>query len=365
MSNIKIPNELAVAFSNEGHELWLVGGCVRDHLLGIKPKDIDFATSATPDEQVALYDKYAFRYIATGLQHGTITVVLDEPYEITTFRIDVETDGRHAEVEFTNNIELDLARRDLTINAMAMNARGEICDPFGGQDDIRDRIIRFVGDANARIQEDYLRILRFFRFYARYDGATAPHDQLMAIRDNINGLGKISHERIWAELAKIVVSERAEQTIKMMIDCGVFTIMPLVVTNMPIRTDNPVFALMSMMTNTVSEVKWLLKSVQEQKAAQFFVDRVGKYSIKSAKIDLVNGEDVDLVNEMLRVENLNTLLDWVVPIFPLRGDDFIARGIKQGRELGVEMKRLRDLWIGNNFEPTREFLLDNILVSAN
>ena len=160
---------LRAQFVAAGFDLRLVGGVVRDTIASIPAKDIDLCTDATPEQQIEIYHRYGYRAIPTGLQHGTITVVLDSvPYEITSLRIDVKTDGRHAEVEFTNDWHADLARRDLTINAMAMTFDGEVIDPFGGQQDLQDRVVRFVGDAEQRIQEDYLRILRCIRFMGRF-----------------------------------------------------------------------------------------------------------------------------------------------------------------------------------------------------
>ena len=136
---ITVPAELhalEAVYAKAGHKLWLVGGCVRDHIMGLTPKDIDLATTATPDEQIALCDAAGYRWFGTGLQHGTITVLAGgEPYEITTLRTDVSCDGRHAEVEWASDIVVDLERRDLTINAIAMTLAGEVIDPFGGVED--------------------------------------------------------------------------------------------------------------------------------------------------------------------------------------------------------------------------------------
>ena len=150
-------------FADAGFELVFVGGCVRDALLGKEPKDVDLATSATPEEQISLYNQNGIRFIETGLQHGTVTAVLDgEPYEITTYRIDKETDGRHAKVDYTRDLVEDLSRRDLTFNAIAMRFDGTLVDPFDGMADLHNGRVRFVGNAQQRIEEDYLRILRFF-----------------------------------------------------------------------------------------------------------------------------------------------------------------------------------------------------------
>ena len=150
-------------FTSEGYSFRLVGGVVRDLLLGQKPKDIDIATDCLPDDMLRLLQKEGIRNIPTGLQHGTITAHMDDDYEITTLRIDRGTDGRHAVVEFTNDWRLDAERRDLTINSMSVCLDGILYDYFEGQRHLTERKVLFVGDSRKRIREDYLRILRYFR----------------------------------------------------------------------------------------------------------------------------------------------------------------------------------------------------------
>lgn len=183
-------------FKNYSYELRIAGGAVRDLLMGKLPHDIDFATTATPDQMKEMFQTEKVRMINTnGEKHGTITVRLNEKenYEITTLRIDIVTDGRHAEVQFTEDWRLDSNRRDLTVNSIFLASNGEIIDFFNGYEDIKMRRIRFVGEPNKRIQEDYLRILRYFRFYGRICMNTDSHDNdsLVAIKNNSNGLESI------------------------------------------------------------------------------------------------------------------------------------------------------------------------------
>lgn len=160
---------LGELFSRNGFEIRVVGGAVRDVALGKSPKDIDLATDATPQEMQKMFDRAMIKHIPTGIEHGTLTAVLNnEPYEITTLRADTETDGRHAEVKFVKSWEEDAKRRDLTYNAMSMDIEGNLYDYFGGMDDLQDKVSKFVGDAEQRIKEDYLRILRYFRFKADF-----------------------------------------------------------------------------------------------------------------------------------------------------------------------------------------------------
>ena len=180
-------------FEKYAFELRIAGGAVRDLLMGIKPHDVDFATTATPDQMKDIFNKENIRMLHTnGEKHGTITIRLNEKenYEITTLRIDVTTDGRHAEVKFTNDWKLDSNRRDLTINSIFLCFDGTIVDFFEGYEDLKNHRVKFVGEPAVRIQEDYLRILRYFRFYGRIAISASTHDaaSLEAIKKNSAGL---------------------------------------------------------------------------------------------------------------------------------------------------------------------------------
>lgn len=201
-------NWIMQTIENSGYHARIAGGAVRDFLSGIQPHDIDIATTALPNQVVDIFTKEKIEVIPTGLQHGTVTIVVDKiPFEITTLRIDKETDGRHAIVEFTDDWKLDASRRDFTINAMFMDRFGEIYDYFDGKRDLKQCHLQFVGNAEDRIREDYLRIMRYFRFLAKMK--TVVYDQ--TLRDNLaiieklgGGLKNISGERIWSELTKIL-----------------------------------------------------------------------------------------------------------------------------------------------------------------
>lgn len=212
-------------FKKYNYELRVAGGAVRDILMDLKPKDIDFATTATPDEMKTMFEEEKVRIVnPKGEKHGTITPRINNKanFEVTTLRIDVKTDGRHAEVQFTTDWQLDANRRDLTINSMFLGFDGTVYDYFFGYEDLQQRRVIFVGDAAVRIQEDYLRILRYFRFYGRIAREANRHDEttLQAIRENIEGLSRISGERIWSEMQKIVVGNFAEELVLEMINCG-------------------------------------------------------------------------------------------------------------------------------------------------
>lgn len=190
-----------------GFRALFVGGCVRNALLGAPVSDIDIATDATPEIVSNLAKKAGLKPVPTGIEHGTITVVSGGiPHEVTTFRRDVETFGRHAVVAFTTDPAEDAARRDFTVNALYATPEGELLDPLGGLPDLEARRIRFVGDATQRIREDYLRILRFFRFHAWYGDPAEGLDPegVAACAENLNGLAELSKERIGAEIRKLL-----------------------------------------------------------------------------------------------------------------------------------------------------------------
>jgi poly(A) polymerase len=195
--------------TNAGHQAWFVGGCIRNALLGAPVADLDLSTDAHPDVVMALAKAAKIKAIPTGIDHGTVTLVVDDiPFEITTFRRDVATDGRRATVAFADNMTDDARRRDFTMNALYAGPDGVICDPLGGLPDLEARRIRFIEDADQRIKEDYLRILRFFRFYAWYgevDDGPDP-DGLAACAENIVGLQSLSSERVTAEMFKLLAA---------------------------------------------------------------------------------------------------------------------------------------------------------------
>ena len=193
---------------NEGHEkpqAMFVGGCVRKYLLNQKIDDIDIATVLKPEEIIKKFEKTNVKVKKTGIEHGTLTLVLEKQhFEITTLRKDVSTDGRHASVVFTNDWEEDSQRRDFTFNAIYMSGKGKIFDPHLGVHDLKNKIVKFIGDPDKRIKEDYLRILRFVRFSIEYSNFDFDKETLRAIQKNLVGVTKLSKERVFIELNKIL-----------------------------------------------------------------------------------------------------------------------------------------------------------------
>lgn len=216
---------LCRAFANRGYSILFVGGCVRDGVLERHVSDIDLSTNARPEQVMQIAEDAGFRAIPTGIDHGTVTVIAGNiAHEITTFRRDIETDGRRATVAFTNQIEDDAKRRDFTINALYADALGQVIDPLGtGLSDLQAKRLRFIGDPHDRIGEDYLRILRFFRFHAHYanpaDGIDA--DGLAACAEMVEGLEQLSRERVGAEMRKLLQAPDPGQAVAAMVQSGV------------------------------------------------------------------------------------------------------------------------------------------------
>ena len=211
-------------FSDAGEEAYFVGGCVRNSLLNVAVSDLDVSTPVRPDRVMDLAKAQGFKAIPTGLEHGTVTVVVEgEAFEITTFRKDVETDGRRAVVAFADTLEDDARRRDFTMNALYARADGSIIDPLGGLADLEARRVRFIDDPDQRIREDYLRILRFFRFHAWYgdDEAGLDVEGLAACAQNVEGLSNLSKERIGAEMMKLLSAPAPDRAIAAMDHAGV------------------------------------------------------------------------------------------------------------------------------------------------
>jgi len=218
------PQAVCAMLAEGGHEAWFVGGCVRNALIGAPISDIDITTDATPQRVTALAKAAGFHPVPTGFDHGTVTVIVrGAPFEVTTFRHDVETDGRRAVVAYAGSIEEDAHRRDFTMNALYADASGMIADPLSGLADLKARRVRFIDDAGARIREDYLRILRFFRFHAWYGNPDAglDPDALAAISELSGGLETLSRERVGAETKKLLSARDPGPSVAAMVQTGV------------------------------------------------------------------------------------------------------------------------------------------------
>ncbi|KAL5008748.1 hypothetical protein ScPMuIL_014329 [Solemya velum] len=382
--------QLISLFEKHNYELRVAGGAVRDLLMGKQPNDVDFATTATPTEMKEMFELEKVRMInAKGESHGTVTARINdkENFEVTTLRIDVTTDGRHAEVEFTTDWLIDANRRDLTINSMFLGFDGTIYDYFNGVSDLEQRLVRFVGNPVARIQEDYLRILRYFRFYGRIaNGPDAhDHDTLTAIKANTHGLQDISGERIWVELKQIVCGNFAGSLMKTMFELGVTRYLgipenPNIEEFLSVceRTDRPLpmtrLSALLIQENEVYNLNKRLKmSSDELKLGVFIVnhreDNTASLPLKHYQdllIDTVGKEPKvrERIIELLKYNGDQKILlefsEWTAPKFPVTGYDLMNGKVPKGPVFTKTLIELRKLWKQSDYTLTKEELLMNL-----
>ncbi|XP_017082281.1 CCA tRNA nucleotidyltransferase 1, mitochondrial [Drosophila eugracilis] len=383
-------NDLVALFKKYDYELRIAGGAVRDILMSIPPKDIDLATTATPEQMKEMFEKEGVRMInANGEKHGTITPRINdkENFEVTTLRIDLRTDGRHAEVVYTTDWQLDANRRDLTINSMFLGFDGTVYDYFYGYDDLQERRVVFVGEADIRIKEDFLRILRYFRFYGRIAKKENDHDEatLAAIKENAEGLARISGERIWMELQKIVVGNYGPELLLEMHRCKLFKHIGLPVEpNFKefkrlcaalVHFEKPHYPILYLtgMLHSVENVmemhKRLKLSAYERDLARFItqwrekVDTEYKTLRDYQKLCLQKYIQRDYVESLLKYSNkqelYNQLKAWVEPEFPIRGNTLEEHGVK-GIRIGLVLGELKLFWADSDFKLTSEDLLKKV-----
>lgn len=361
---IELNNDIIYVWRNLNarFETRIVGGAVRDWVMGNKPKDIDFCTTATPDEMIQFAKEFNIRIEPTGLQHGTVSFILGSGvYEFTTLRVDEVCDGRHAEVKFTYNFQADAARRDFTFNAMSMNIEREIFDYFGGFEDAKNRRIKFVGETRGRIQEDYLRILRYFRFAARYD-CVMSYEDMIIISEEAQGLKNISYERIWSEMSKLITSPYRSTPLLMMAMMGVFNAIGM---NENWRAPyffnyakTPASFMAGFITKEEARDVWKMSyaEVRElcyvQDAHEFLVKTPNNKTRSQVIIEkiLMGEDDIILLRRAIEAygyENLSYLTDMEWPKFPLSGSDLIAEGYTPGPKLGQELYNRKVEWVKN------------------
>lgn len=362
-------------------QILLVGGCVRNTLLDKPVEDIDFASLRKPDEVTEILEKNGVKVIPTGLQHGTITAVLnDKTFEITTLRHDRETDGRHALVEFTDSWLEDAKRRDFTLNTLLMDAKGNIYDPLGqGIEDLKNRKIRFVGKPAQRIEEDHLRILRFFRFTALY-GDTFDEEGLKACAQAASSIKRLSKERITQEFFKIMASDAPYDVLSKMFEHGVLKELDFVdydgeflkhfCTFQSRYSLNALSARLFVMAslrfeniaamgNYILFPNVFLKDMKHIHGALQLPDLSCDHAVKRCiylygRAITAQALIIELVQDRVMSGYAPTALgviqNWDVPDFPLSGEDLIKRGMTPGPELGKELTRLENQWIENDFK---------------
>ena len=347
-------------------EARLVGGAVRDALAGRAVADIDLATPRPPDDIVRALTAAGIRAVPTGIAHGTVTAVEGgRGFEVTTLRRDIETDGRHASVVFTDDWRVDAARRDFTINAMSMTSDGAVFDYFTGIADLRAGVVRFVGDPATRIAEDYLRILRFFRFSARYGTGAPDPAALAAIRAGVAGLSILSVERVWSELQRILAAPDPTGAVQLMAALGVLdAVLPegsdvskfgrLVAAGAPA---DPILRLAALLTGDAEALAVRLKLSAAERGSLLALRDVPvpqPANDDDALRRLLAGDDLKILVGRAWLEGGNTL-DWnrlrdrlaalPRPVFPLEGRDALALGVAPGPAMGVLLREIRDWWL--------------------
>lgn len=362
---------LRTIFEAEGEAIRFVGGFVRDTLLGIEAKDKDFATTATPEKMIEIGRKHRINVVPTGLQHGTVTFVINhEPYEITTLRIDTDTDGRHAEVEFTRDFAKDAERRDLTINAMSMDFDGTVYDYFNGAYHLETLQILFVGQPLERVQEDYLRILRYFRFAARFDANMAAYVLDIFGRNDVqNGLFKISKERVWLEMSKLFMYDGAYRIMQHMHGTGIAAVIGLPGDRPPPtlgNTNSPEAAVALYFRGQGPEAaefcrSWKMSAAETQKTTWIAQNY---YVIKDAHDveDMINdGVNREWVKELVYLNSgeyaKSIIQEYVKVEFPVKGQDLIDRGMKPGPMVGQVLAKMKADWKDSRYTLTRDELL--------
>jgi poly(A) polymerase len=378
------------ALAAAGGEARVAGGAVRNTLLGEPVNDIDIATTLTPERIIAAGEKARLGVHPTGIAHGTITLVTGgKPFEVTTLRVDVETYGRKARVAFTDDWEADARRRDFTMNALYCSGDGKIYDPTKGYPDILRKRVRFVGEPAERIKEDYLRILRFFRFHARY-GAGAPDAKgLAACIRYKSKLKELSGERIRQEIFKLLEAKRASDTIKLMAARNVLKVLfaPATEQSAFIRmakidgaqgfAPDPLLRLILIAKTPLVLRERLRLTNAEMKRLETIMDHTSPHPSLRAKERraVLYRFGAPLWRDMVRLgwarstERLGAkawgaLLafadEWAIPRFPLSGRDLLARGFKSGPDLGQELSRLEDWWIASDFTENKDTLLQKL-----
>ena len=364
-------------------QILFVGGCVRNQLLGVPVRDADLATAHRPEEVVRRLDKAGIKTVPTGIDHGTVTAVVQgKPFEITTLRKDIETDGRRAVVAFTVDWVEDAKRRDFTMNTLLADLQGSIYDPLRrGIKDLEEKQVIFVGDAAGRIAEDYLRILRFFRFHALYGEGAPDEEALSACRAAADRIPSLSRERITQEFVQIIACDRAGEMLGLMFDNKV---LPEIV--------HPGFQLSSFNALTGMQKRAGLVSVPARLAALCagqaeHLAMMGKYLIFSRVLAKTLQTLLGAVHAPMGIkerlyrfgreagaqsvlllaaeqgakigeEDLALLKDWDIPLYPLNGKDLSALGMAQGQEMGRILDAVEEWWIEWDFQPGHEDCLE-------
>jgi poly(A) polymerase len=369
--------------NRDGEEARVVGGAVRNALLGEPISEFDVATTAVPDEVIRRASAAGFKPVPTGIEHGTVTVVIaGRPFEVTTLREDVETFGRHANVRFGRDWRADAARRDFTMNALSVGADGAVHDYVGGVADLEARRVRFIGDARQRIAEDYLRILRFFRFHAAYGQGLPDAAGLAACIAERAGLDRLSRERVRMELLKLLLARHATAVLAIMAESGLlvsvlggvpdlagFENMTKVEAAIAVQGDavRRLGALGARIADdgerlwqrlrlsnaeherlvSMAEAWWRI-SPEGDKASRALLYRLGPERFVD-RVLLAWARSPAAAHDPAWRELAGLPEHWAAPVFPLKAADFIRRGVTPGPALGAALHEAEEAWIAADF----------------
>lgn len=360
-----------------------VGGCVRDAILGIASSDLDICTDLKPEATLRALDVSGVKVIPTGLRHGTITAVIEgQSFEITTLREDIETDGRHAKVRFTDDWEKDAARRDFTFNALSLNSDGRLYDYFGGIADLKAGLVRFIGDPKQRIEEDYLRILRYFRFSARFAKSELHAPSLAACGQLKEGLLQLSKERVTKEILGLLSADQPQIAMQHMNAEGVWSILfggsantdrLASLLSHELQTPDPILRLAALTANRDKKVDKMFSGLRLSNAQRKRLKSVWPFEtlntdesrVKEQVYQLGRSCFLDRITLLMAAteafQNLQKLRGFAqiceIPEFPIRGLDLLEAGMPPGPEIKVTLLELEKFWIDQKFKPTKAELL--------
>ena len=387
--------EVINSYSSES-EIRYVGGCLRKILNNEKVDDIDLATNLNPLEVTEILKKNSINFYESGIEHGTITAIIDDhKFEITSLREDIFTDGRHAKVKFSKDWKKDAARRDFTINSIYADLDGNLFDPYNGKKDIETGQVSFIGDPEKRIKEDYLRILRYFRFFLNYSKQPHKEEIIRIIKINISGISIISKERLLDELKKLLKSNQLEKLSKDKISIDlILLIFPelknikSIINSIKVKTElfadlDFIFTLFLMIIDETDNLEYFLYkyniSKKDQKRAyainNFYNEKNGSKTLNEANLNKVlyyNGKQavLDILNfKIIKTKKIDkkwlSLLELyknkVTPSLPVGADLLMTRyKIPEGRKLGSMLKLIEEEWVRNNFEISDK-QIDNIV----
>lgn len=361
---------LCAALEGAGYKALFVGGCVRNALLGAPVADVDISTDATPETVTNLAENAGFKVVPTGIDHGTVTVIAQgRPHEVTTFRRDVETDGRRAVVAFSTDVAEDAKRRDFTMNALYADARGQVIDPLGGLPDLLARRLCFVGDAETRIREDYLRILRFFRFHAWYADPEGGMDAegLAACASLTAGIETLSAERVGAEMKKLLSAPDPAPAVASMAQAGILALVlpgaearalaPLV----HLEADIPPRPLrrLAVLGGGADRLRLSRAEARDLAALRAAIGDMTSPAVLGWRLGAALGTDAMLARAAVLESPLpqgweNEIARGAAAQFPIRAADLLAYS---GPALGAELKRLESLWLASDLRLSRTQLL--------